>query len=259
MTPAEEPIEPANGRLSGQVAVVTGASRGLGAAIARRLIAEGAAVMLLARSGDRLAQLAAELGGAARARPIPCDVADPASVRQAFDDIGARCGRIDLLVNNAAVIGMALLEDARDEAILEMVGTNLLGPMWCARAAIPLLHAAGGGHIINISSRSVELARPYLSVYSATKGGLEAFSRTLAAELRPGAIRVSAIRVGPLATEPEVATNDRGAAAVTEEWVARGGPAPEPPAPPESVADAVVFIATARPGARFPVVHLEPQ
>jgi NAD(P)-dependent dehydrogenase (short-subunit alcohol dehydrogenase family) len=259
MTRAEQPIEQADGPLRGRVAVVTGASRGLGVAITRRLIGEGAAVVLLARSGDKLGKLAAELGDPAVALPVPCDVSDPGSVRNAFDDIAARCGRIDVLVNNAAVIGMALLEEASDEAIQEMVATNLLGPMFCARAAIPLLRAAGGGHIINISSRSVELARPYLSVYSATKGGLEAFSRTLAAELRPSAIRVSAIRVGPVATEPEVSTDDREVAAVTQEWVARGGPAPEPPAPPESVADAIVFIATARPGSRFPVVHLEPE
>jgi 3-oxoacyl-[acyl-carrier protein] reductase len=247
----------AGGQLNDRVAVVTGASRGLGAALARRLTVEGAQVVLLARSGDRLARLAADLGGAAAA--IPCDVSDPDSVRRAFGEIGARCGRVDLLVNNAAVIGMALLEEASDERILEMVSTNLLGPMFCSRAAIPLLRAADGGHIVNISSRSVELARPYLSVYSATKGGLEAFSRTLAAELRPAGIRVSTIRVGPLATEPEVDDGGRGTAAVTQEWVARGGPAPEPPAPPESVADAVIFIATARPGARIPVVHLEPQ
>ena len=258
MTAAEQPIQQANGRLRGLVAVVTGASRGLGVVLARRLGAEGADVALLARRVDRLDKLASGLGGSTVALPIPCDVTDPESVRNAFRDIGERWGRIDLLVNNAAVIGMALLEEATDEAILEMVSTNLLGSMFCARAAIPLLRAAGGGHIINISSRSVELARPYLSVYSATKGGLETFSRTLTAELRPDAIRVSTIRVGPLATEPEVSTNEQ-AAAVTQEWVARGGPAPEPPAPPESVADAVVFIATARPGARIPVVHLEPQ
>jgi len=258
MTAPEQPGQQANGRLRGRVAVVTGASQGLGVALARRLGAEGADVALLARRADRLRELASELGGSTVALPIPCDVTDPQSVRSAFQDIGERCGRIDLLVNNAAVIGMALLEEATDEAILEMVSTNLLGSMYCARAAIPLLRAAGGGHIINISSRSVELARPYLSVYSATKGGLETFSRTLAAELRPHAIRVSSIRVGPLATEPAVSTNET-AAAVTQEWVARGGPAPEPPAPPESVADVVVFIATARPGARIPVVHLEPQ
>ena len=173
--------------------------------------------------------------------------------------IAERFDHVDLLVNNAGIIGMALLEDAPDDHILGLVATNLVGPMLCARAAIPLLRAAGGGHVINISSRSVELARPYLSVYAATKGGLETFSRTLAAEVRPLNIRVSALRVGPVASAPTVDAGAQGSGAVVDEWVARGGPAPEPPAPAESVADAVVFIATARAGARFPVVQMEPQ
>ena len=132
---------------------------------------------------------------------------------------------------------MSLLEDASDDHIATQIAANLAGPILCARAAIPLLKLAGGGHIVNISSRSVELARPYLAVYSATKGGLETFSRTLAAELRPIGIKVSAIRVGPVASEPEVQAGDSGTASVTDEWVKRGGPAPEPPSPPDAVAD----------------------
>lgn len=244
-------------RMAGRVAAVTGASQGLGVAIARRLVDEGASVVLLARSADKLTGVAADLGSSSL--PLACDVTDPDSVRQAFGQIAGRWGRLDLLVNNAGIIGMALLESATDESILDLVSTNLVGPMLCTRAAIPLLRAAGGGDVVNISSRSVELARPYLSVYSATKGGLETFSRTLAAELRPDAIRVSTIRVGPVATAPDVQTHDRGTRAVTEEWVARGGPAPETPAPAESVADAVICIATTLPGARIPVLHLEPQ
>ena len=121
------------------------------------------------------------------------------------------------------------------------MAANLLGPMWCSRAAIPLLRAAGGGDIVNISSRAVELARPYLSVYAATKGGLETFTRTLAAELRPEGIRVSSIRVGPTASDPRRRATPR-CRQVTEDWVARGGPAPEAPAPVESVAEAVLFM-----------------
>jgi meso-butanediol dehydrogenase/(S,S)-butanediol dehydrogenase/diacetyl reductase len=251
----DTPVPP--GHLQGRVAVVTGASKGLGAAIAQRLADEGATVALLARSAERLSEVATTLGASSIA--LPCDVADPASVRVAFADLAERCGRVDVLVNNAGIIGMSLLEEASDESILSQVATNLIGPMLCTRAAIPLLRAAGGGDVINISSRSVELARPSLSVYAATKGGLETFARTLAAELRPDGIRVSSIRVGPVATAPDVQAGERGSRAVVEDWVARGGPAPEPPAPPESVADAVVFIATARPGARIPVIHLEPQ
>ncbi len=257
---ADMRADPGGGLLEGRVAVITGASQGMGVTIAHRLRAEGATVVLMARSKDKLQAVAAEFGDSALA--VPCDVADPDAVRSAFEAVAERYGRVDLLVNNAGIIGMALLEEADDRSIVDQVATNLIGPMLCTRSAIPLLREAGGGDVINISSRSVELARPYLSVYSATKGGLEIFSRTLAAELRPVGIRVSAIRVGPTATAPTVQTvhDDEGAAqTVTEEWVARGGPAPEPPAPPESVADAVVFIASARPGARFPVVYVEPR
>jgi NAD(P)-dependent dehydrogenase (short-subunit alcohol dehydrogenase family) len=242
--------------LAGRVAAVTGASQGLGVAIARRLASEGCGVALLARRAGRLKALAEELGPAAVG--FPCDVSDPGSVRHAFEGIAESFGRLHVLVNNAGTFEMSLLENASDGFIIGQVATNLVGPMLCSRAAIPLLREAGGGHILNISSRSVELARPYLSVYAGTKGGLEIFSRTLAAELRPNDISVSTIRVGPLATA-EVRAKQSGTSAVVSEWVARGGPAPEPPAPPESVADAVVFIASMRPGARIPVVYLEPR
>jgi NAD(P)-dependent dehydrogenase (short-subunit alcohol dehydrogenase family) len=242
-------------RLGGKVAVVTGASKGIGAAIARRLWAEGASIALLARSGDLLTALANDLG-VNRALPIPCNIGNPDDVRSAFAAIGKRFGSIDILVNNAGLVGMSLLADASDQSITEIVSTNLLGAIFCTREAIPLIKEAGGGHIVNISSRSVELARPYLSVYSATKGGLEVFTRTLAAELRPDRISVSTIRVGPTASEP--AEQRETQAAITAEWVARGGPAPEPPAPVESVAGAVVFVCTQVPGSRVPSLQLEP-
>ncbi len=241
--------------LDGRVAVVTGASQGIGAAVAARLAEEGAAVVLIARSREKLEEVAASIGSAAV--PLCCDVGNADTVRAAFGEIRELFGRVDVLVNNAGLIAMAYLEDAPDESVTSQIASNLTGPILCSRAAIPLLRASGGGDIINISSRSVELARPALSVYSATKGGLETFGRTLAAELRPVGIRVSSIRVGPVASHPNVAVAP-DAGDVVRDWVARGGPAPEPPAPPESVADAVVFIATARPGCRYPVIHLEP-
>jgi NAD(P)-dependent dehydrogenase (short-subunit alcohol dehydrogenase family) len=244
--------------VAGRVAVVTGASKGIGVSIARMLHDAGMSLALLARSEAPLVELAGELGD--DCLPVRCDVGDPDSVRPAFGAIAERFGRVDALVNNAGLIGMSLLADADDHSVTSQIGANLLGPIWCSRAAIPLLVEAGGGDIVNISSRSVELARPHLSVYSATKGGLETFSRTLAAELKPQGIRVSAIRVGPTATEPAIQRADADAATggVTQDWVARGGPAPEAPAPAESVADAVLFILSRPPSWRVPVLHLEP-
>jgi NAD(P)-dependent dehydrogenase (short-subunit alcohol dehydrogenase family) len=243
------------GKVTGKVAVVTGASQGIGASIARVLHAAGMAVALLARSRDKLAGLADDLGEPALA--VHCDVGDPDSVRTAFATVGEHFGRVDALVNNAGMIGMSLLDDADDDHVTSQVAANLLGPMWCSRSAIPLLDAAGGGDIVNISSRAVELARPYLTVYAATKGGLETFTRTLAAELRPRGIRVSTIRVGPTASEPTPAT-DADVASVTEEWVARGGPAPEAPAPVESVAEAVLFIVSRPRTWRVPMLVVDP-
>jgi NAD(P)-dependent dehydrogenase (short-subunit alcohol dehydrogenase family) len=241
----------------GRIAAVTGASQGLGAVISRRLVEEGASVVMMARTADRLTSLATELGSSSMA--LRCDVADPTSVAEAFQQLSERWGRLDILVNNAAIRYVTMLESQSDQAINHQVATNLIGPMLCSRAALPLLQVAGGGHIINISSRSVELARPFLSVYSATKGGLETFTRTLDAEVRPSGIKVSAIRVGPVATEPHVESGHTETNTVAQDWVARGGPAPDDPAPAESVADAVVFITTARAGARIPILHVDPE
>jgi meso-butanediol dehydrogenase / (S,S)-butanediol dehydrogenase / diacetyl reductase len=245
------------GRLAGKIVVVTGASQGIGAAIARSLHEEGAVVGLLARSEAPLVALSKELGSE-RTVVLRCDVTDPDNVRAAFEKLRDRCGSLDALINNAGLIAMALLADASDSSIHDIVATNLLGPMFCIRSAIPLLTASGGGHIINISSRAVELARPYLSVYSATKGGLEVLSRTLSAELRPEGIFVSAIRVGPTASAPAV-QSDGSTQGITDEWVARGGPRPETPAPVESVAEAVLYVLTQPPGARVPIIHVEPR
>jgi NAD(P)-dependent dehydrogenase (short-subunit alcohol dehydrogenase family) len=241
--------------VSGKVAVVTGASQGIGASIARVLHGAGMGVALLARSEDKLAALADELGD--DALPVRCDVGDPDSVRTAFAVVGDRFVRIDALVNNAGIIGMSLLAEADDASVTAQVAVNLLGPMWCSRAAIPLLAAAGGGDIVNISSRAVELARPYLSVYAATKGGLETFTRTLAAEVRPQGIRVSSIRVGATASEPAPA-GEADVTSVTEEWVTRGGPAPETPAPVESVAEAVLFVLSRPHTWRVPTLVVDP-
>lgn len=243
------------GKVAGKVAVVTGASQGIGASIARVLHDAGMAVALLARSEAKLVARAGELGD--RALPVRCDVGDPESVRTAFAAIGGHFGRVDALVNNAGLIDMSLLADADDDHVMSQVAANLLGPMWCSRAAIPLLDTAGGGDIVNISSRAVELARPYLSVYAATKGGLETFTRTLAAEVRPRGIRVSSVRVGPTASEPTPASGT-DVSSVTEDWVARGGPAPETPAPVESVAEAVLFIVSRPRSWRVPTLVVDP-
>lgn len=180
--------------LVGKTAVITGASRGVGRAFAAAVADAGADVVLIARASAELDAAQTEIGD--RATAIACDVSDPGSVRAAFTTVGNRFGKIDVLINNAAICRPYLVESATDADILAEVSVNLIGPMLCARAAIPLLIASGCGDIINISSESVRMPFPYLTVYTATKGGLEVFSAGLRGELRAHGIRVTTMRLG---------------------------------------------------------------
>jgi NAD(P)-dependent dehydrogenase (short-subunit alcohol dehydrogenase family) len=180
--------------LQGKAAVVTGASRGLGRRIAQALAAQGAHVALLARPSADLQAAAREIGE--RATAIECDVSDPTSVRAAFASCAHRMGRLDILINNAAISELHKVEHATDASIRNEIAINLAGPIFCCREAVPLLRASGGADIINISSEAVRAPFPFLSVYSATKGGLETFSAGLRAELRAEGIRVTVLRCG---------------------------------------------------------------
>jgi NAD(P)-dependent dehydrogenase (short-subunit alcohol dehydrogenase family) len=187
-------VELTVGALDGKVAVITGATAGTGLGIATRFAAEGAHVCLLARDPERLEKLAADVGGDALA--IPTDVGDPASVAAAFGVIGDRFGKVDVLINNAAVYKPCRVEKLSDAEIRQTFDTNLLGPIYTARAAIPLLRAAGGGDIINTSSESTLHPFPMLSVYVASKAGLEIFGQVLADELLDDGIRVTTLVQG---------------------------------------------------------------
>lgn len=188
---ASEPVS-----LKDKVIAVTGASRGLGAVFARRLSEEGAQVVLLARPSDDLDKVGQSLPGSFTAH---CDISDPDNVRSAFSRIQDKFGGLDVLVNNAAMDMPNPVEDATDKDIFAEVNTNLIGPILCIRSAIPLLKKMNGGDIINISSISVKQYTPYLSIYTATKGGLEALSSSLREELRHDNIRVAVLRAGGVA------------------------------------------------------------
>jgi meso-butanediol dehydrogenase/(S,S)-butanediol dehydrogenase/diacetyl reductase len=174
--------------------VITGAGVGLGRALARRFAADGESVVLLGRTPAKVEAVAAEIG--ARAMAVGCDVSSPKSVVAAFAAIAARHPRIDALINNAAVYEPFLVAEARDEQILRIIATNLTGPILCARSAIPMM--GSGGSIINVSSESVELPFPHLSLYQSSKAGLERFSQALERELEPAGIRVSTVRAGQM-------------------------------------------------------------
>jgi meso-butanediol dehydrogenase / (S,S)-butanediol dehydrogenase / diacetyl reductase len=183
-----------SGQLAGKVAVVTGSTSGSGRAIARRFVAEGADVVLLARGEARLREEAEALGP--RALGIVTDVGDVESVRAAFATIADRFGKLDVLVNNAAVYRPCFVAELSDLDIERQVHTNFLGPVYTVRAAIPLLRAAGGGDIVNTSSESTLDPFPMLSMYTSTKAALETFSRTLMTEVLNDDIRVTVVVQG---------------------------------------------------------------
>ncbi|HVI07619.1 MAG TPA: SDR family oxidoreductase [Candidatus Binatia bacterium] len=189
--------------LGGQAAVVTGAGRGIGAAIARKLAELGAAVVLCGRTPELLeatAKAIAEAGGKAQA--LPCDVSDLRSVENAAREVERSLGRVDILVNNAGVGGFGgpLHQLAPDEWE-RIFNTNLRGVYYMVRAFAPMMIGAGTGHIINVSSLAGKNALPNGSAYAASKWGLNGLSYSIAEELRGHGIRVAVICPGSTNTE----------------------------------------------------------
>jgi NADP-dependent 3-hydroxy acid dehydrogenase YdfG len=194
--------------LQGTVALVTGASSGIGAATARQLAAAGAAVTLAARRAEMLEQLATEIRGAGgRALVHETDLTDPAQATAAVDATVREYGRLDVLVNNAGVMLLGPIEDAPMEEWERMVHLNLLGLLYTAHAALPhLLKAAEGGprrvsDMVNISSVAGRIARKGSGVYNLTKFGVGAFSESLRQEVTGKHVRISIVEPGAVATE----------------------------------------------------------
>ncbi len=180
-------------RLKGKIVAVTGASRGLGLALSKAFVAEGAAVAMLARTSADLQCAAEEAGGGL---PIVCDVANPDEVRAGFAQIHAHFGGLDTLVNNAAVGNPQPIEEAVDALASLEVEVNLLGPLNSMREAIPMMRARGGGDIVNVTSEAVTNPYPFLGLYAATKSALETLSEAVRNEVSGSGIRVVVYRSG---------------------------------------------------------------
>jgi NAD(P)-dependent dehydrogenase (short-subunit alcohol dehydrogenase family) len=189
--------------LAGQVAVVTGAGRGIGAAIARKLAALGALTVLCGRTRaalDSTAKAIADAGGTAEI--VPCDVTDLGAVEALARHVEGTFGRIDILVNNAGIGGPGgPLHQLAPEAWDEILNTNLRGVFYCIRSFAPMMIRARSGHIINISSLAGKNPLPNGAAYSASKWGLNGLSYGVAEELRGYNIRVSVVCPGSVHTE----------------------------------------------------------
>jgi 3-oxoacyl-[acyl-carrier protein] reductase len=189
-------------KLKGKVAVVTGASKGIGAAIAKQLAAEGAAVVVNYSSsqadGEKVAKEITGSGGKAIA--VQANLSKPEEIERLFGASNKALGRLDILVNNAGVYEFSPLEQVTAEHFHKQFNVNVLGLLLASQAAARQFGTSGGS-IINISSVVSTLAVPQAAVYSGTKGAVDAITRSLASELGPRRIRVNAIRPGMVLTE----------------------------------------------------------
>ncbi|QDV66576.1 3-oxoacyl-[acyl-carrier-protein] reductase FabG [Rosistilla carotiformis] len=225
--------------LNGQVAIVTGASQGLGKSIALALGANGATVVCLARNAEKLAATVAEIeaeGGKAEA--LACDVTDRKAAADAITGTHEKHGRLDILVNNAGVTRDKLMRGMTDEQWDEVIATNLTSCFVCCRAAATIMRRAKYGRIINMASISGIIGNPGQTNYSASKAGMIGLSRSLSRELCSRGVTVNAVAPGFIASEMTAALGDVVLAEVEKQIPAKRV------GQPEDVAATVLFLAS---------------
>jgi NADP-dependent 3-hydroxy acid dehydrogenase YdfG len=209
------------GELEGRVVAITGASSGIGEALAAHAARAGAKVALGARRRDRIEDLAERIGDGALALEV--DVSDEQQaegfVRRAHDELGG----LDALVNNAGVMLLGPVEGADTEHWRRMVDVNLLGLLYCTHAALPLMRESGGGDIVNVSSVAGRSANAGSAVYNLTKFGVTAFSEALRQEALHAGIRVSCVEPGFVDTELQGHNEDPGVQEAIEKMREQAG------------------------------------
>ena len=209
--------------IEGAVAVVTGASAGIGRATAEALARRGAKVVVAARRADRLRELAGSIearGGVAT--PVVCDVRERGQVEALAARVREIHGRCDVLVNNAGVPGGGPFPDLSWEKVEEITHTNYMGVLYCTKAFLPMMLETGRGHVVNVASLAGRFAVPGSSVYSSTKHAVVAFSEALHFEVVRRGVRVTAVNPGLVATEgfPHTGAARRGLRVMRPEKVA---------------------------------------
>ncbi|MCU0452126.1 MAG: SDR family NAD(P)-dependent oxidoreductase [Bacteroidetes bacterium] len=189
-------------RLQGKHVVISGASKGLGRALAHRFAAEGARLALCARSAQALEAVRSELeAGGADIVAIPCDISDSLSVRTFVEGVIGRWGHVDILINNASILGprVTVAEYPLKEWD-EVIQTNVHGSFFMTRLLVPAMMQRGSGAIINVSSSVGRTGRKQWGAYAVSKFALEGLTQVLAEELKPFNIRVNSVNPGPMAT-----------------------------------------------------------
>jgi NAD(P)-dependent dehydrogenase (short-subunit alcohol dehydrogenase family) len=238
---ADAPASSAAQPLAHQVALVTGASRGIGRGVALALARAGADVALAARTVPDLDTVASQIQALGRqALVVPADVRDDRSVHVMVETTLERYGRLDVLVNNAGLGHFGPVDELTLEQFDEMLGVNLRGPFLCTRAVVPAMKRQGSGAILNIASVAGLVANPNLAGYNATKFGLMGLSEACMLELRHFGIKVATICPGSTATE------FAGGRDATDRLTV------------EDVAQAVLAVLTAGPQVLISQLHLRP-
>jgi NADP-dependent 3-hydroxy acid dehydrogenase YdfG len=230
--------------MTNRIVLVTGASAGIGAACARAFAREGARLILTARRGERIRELAAELArdGHAPALALPLDVRDRARVQTVLGGLPPEWAGVDVLVNNAGLgRGLDKLHEGVPEEWDEMVDTNVKGLLYVTRALLPGMVARGGGHVINLGSVAGREVYPGGNVYCATKFAVKALSRAMKVDLLGSPVRVSTVDPGMVETEFSTVRfrGDRDRAAKVYQGLK--------PLTPEDVAEIVVWVASRPP------------
>jgi len=244
-----------------RIAVVTGASAGIGAAIARALGELGWAVALGARRRERLEAVAKEVesaGGVPFAHEL--DVANPISVGAFFDAVERAVGLVDVVVNNAGINIPGLFHEADPADLEREVRTNLLGPMFVCRRALPaMIASARGGDLVFMSSHATRDHRPAQAAYGATKAGLEHLARTLGLELEGTSIRSTIIQVGATQSEFHAGWDQDKIIDLMKYWKRFGVQRHMAMMPAESVARAVVLAVTTPRGTHLGTIEVQPE